>query len=79
MARRPRSGAPAFSLFAFQDIITCVMGIMLLITLMMSLQIETATGTGMDPEMLKSLEMLSQESQGPLTSTIACLAVFAAG
>jgi len=42
------------------------MGIMLLITLMMSLQIETATGTGMDPEMLKSLEMLSQESQGLL-------------
>lgn len=66
MTRRPRSGAPAFSLFAFQDIVTCVMGIMLLITLMMSLQIETATGTGMDPEMLKSLEMLSQESQGLL-------------
>lgn len=66
MSRRPRSGAPAFSLFAFQDIITCVMGIMLLITLMISLQIDTAAGTGMDPEMLKSLEMLSQESQGLL-------------
>ena len=63
MSRRSRSGAPAFSLFAFQDIITCVMGIMLLITLMIALQIETAKGTGMAPEILKSLKMLSQESQ----------------
>ena len=66
MSGRPRSGAPAFSLIAFQDIITCVMGIMLLITLMLSLQIETSTSTGLDPDMIKSLEMLSQESQGLL-------------
>lgn len=42
MARRCRNNNTRFSLFVFQDIITCVMGIMLLLTLMMCLKI-TAT------------------------------------
>ena len=39
MSRRKRKNHSQFSLFVFQDIITCVMGIMLLLTLMMCLQI----------------------------------------
>jgi len=43
MSRRKRNNNGRFSLFAFQDIITCIMGIMLLLTLIMCLQITTAT------------------------------------
>ena len=39
MSRRKRSCSTRFSLFSFQDIITCVMGIMLLLTLLICLQI----------------------------------------
>ena len=42
MSRRKRSASTRFSLFAFQDIITCVMGIMLLLTLLLCLQITEA-------------------------------------
>ncbi|MEZ6122591.1 MAG: hypothetical protein R3C49_05370 [Planctomycetaceae bacterium] len=42
MGRRRRGNHSRFSLFVFQDIITCVMGIMLLITLMLCLQISSA-------------------------------------
>lgn len=42
MSRRKRKNHAKFSLFVFQDIITCVMGIMLLLTLMMCLQITEA-------------------------------------
>ncbi len=39
MGRRRRSAMAKFSLFSFQDIITCLMGIMLLLTLLIALQI----------------------------------------
>jgi hypothetical protein len=39
MSRRKRSTSTRFSLFSFQDIITCVMGIMLLLTLLICLRI----------------------------------------
>ncbi len=39
MSRRKRSTSTRFSLFSFQDIITCVMGIMLLLTLLICLEI----------------------------------------
>ena len=39
MSRRTRNTTTKFSLFSFQDIITCLMGIMLLVTLMICLQI----------------------------------------
>lgn len=44
MPRRRRRVATRFSLFSFQDIITCVMGIMLLLTLIICLQITSTTG-----------------------------------
>lgn len=71
MARRPRTGAPPFSLFAFQDIITCVMGIMLLLTLMMSLQVNVSPGTGMDDAMQVTVRKLTGESQKLLRDTAA--------
>jgi hypothetical protein len=40
MSRRTRNTTTKFSLFSFQDIITCLMGIMLLVTLMICLQIK---------------------------------------
>lgn len=42
MTRRS-SGQPAFSLFAFQDIITSVTGIMILVTLMLAIELLTRT------------------------------------
>jgi hypothetical protein len=42
--RRRRAKGVKFSLFVFQDIITCVMGIMLLLTLMLCLQIVVNPG-----------------------------------
>jgi cell division protein FtsB len=39
MGRRRRTALAKFSLFSFQDIITCLMGIMLLLTLLIALQI----------------------------------------
>jgi len=39
VGRRRRSAMVKFSLFSFQDIITCLMGIMLLLTLLIALQI----------------------------------------
>ena len=39
MGRRRRSAMAKFSLFSFQDIITCLMGIMLLLTLLIAMQI----------------------------------------
>lgn len=63
MGRRKRSGGPAFSLFAFQDIITCVMGIMLLLTLMMAVQLSATTATSRnDQEIAETLQQLEQES-----------------
>lgn len=39
MGRRRRAALKKFSLFSFQDIITCLMGIMLLLTLLIAMQI----------------------------------------
>lgn len=63
MGRRKRTGGPAFSLFAFQDIITCVMGIMLLLTLMMSLQIGEAPGAQMASKIDNRAKTLEAESR----------------
>lgn len=71
MAKRARTGAPAFSLFAFQDIITCVMGIMLLLTLMMSLQVNVSPGSGMDDKMQVTIQKLADETQKLLRDTVA--------
>jgi len=71
MAKRARTGAPPFSLFAFQDIITCVMGIMLLLTLMMVLQVNVSPGTGMDAAMQTTVTNLTNESQRLLADTTA--------
>jgi len=62
MARRARTGGPAFSLFAFQDIITCVMGIMLLLTLMMAMQVVVQPGTALTPEMQGEASSLRAEA-----------------
>lgn len=62
MGRRKRTGGPAFSLFAFQDIITCVMGIMLLLTLMMSLQIADAPGAQMASKVNTRAQELEKET-----------------
>ncbi|MBL8819038.1 MAG: hypothetical protein JNL58_23620 [Planctomyces sp.] len=67
MSRRKRTGGPTFSLFAFQDIITCVMGIMLLLTLMMSLQITDAPGAQMASTVRSRADMLAEESRRLLT------------
>ena len=69
MAKRARTGAPPFSLFAFQDIITCVMGIMLLLTLMMSLQVNVSPGSGMDDAMQATVQKLAIETQQLLRDT----------
>lgn len=50
MSRRKRNNRTRFSLFAFQDIITCVMGIMLLVTLMMCLQITSVVAVSSDSD-----------------------------
>lgn len=62
MGRRRRSGGPAFSLFAFQDIITCVLGIMLLLTLIMSLQIVISPVTGLPSTMKDQANQLAAEA-----------------
>lgn len=72
MSRRKRSGATPLSLFAFQDIITCVMGIMLLLTLMMSLQIAVSKSTQASPEMLDIMNRISAEA-AQLESAVAVL------
>lgn len=62
MGRRKRTGGPAFSLFAFQDIVTCVMGIMLLLTLMMSLQIQSTPETQLQSKVKGRAALLAQEA-----------------
>lgn len=66
MSRRRRRAGSGISLFAFQDIITCVMGIMLLLTLMLCLQISTAAVREFTPEdtvteTLAQVEALQQQ------------------
>jgi len=50
MSRRKRRVSARFSLFAFQDIITCVMGIMLLLTLLLCLQITESVSQAADTD-----------------------------
>lgn len=57
MSRRKRSTSTRFSLFSFQDIITCVMGIMLLLTLLICLKI-TNTVSRSSPEVKARAEEL---------------------
>jgi cell division protein FtsB len=57
MSRRKRKNNSGFSLFVFQDIITCVMGIMLLVTMMMCLQITAAV---VSPEQTPAEETIRQ-------------------
>lgn len=63
MSRRRRSGGTPVSLFAFQDIITCVMGIMLLLTLMMSLQVAAGDGSQTSPEARELMQSMKAEAE----------------
>ncbi len=71
MARRKRSGGPSFSLFAFQDIITCVMGIMLLLTLILSLQIAVSPSAVLSTPMQEQADQLAAETTGLLMEIVA--------
>ena len=62
MSRRKRNNNGRFSLFAFQDIITCIMGIMLLLTLIMCLQITSTTATANTPDAARIVEQMQQQS-----------------
>ena len=62
MSRRKRNNNGRFSLFAFQDIITCIMGIMLLLTLIMCLQISTTMGTTGAPDTAAIVQRMQQQS-----------------
>ena len=61
MKRRFRSGTGSISFFAFQDIITAVTGIMVLIALLMALQITSGQPSKpqVDPELAQTLAQLS--------------------
>ena len=61
MKRRFRSGTGSISFFAFQDIITAVTGIMVLIALLMALQITSGQPSRppVDPQLTKTLAELS--------------------
>lgn len=61
--RRRKSGSVKFSLFVFQDIITCVMGIMLLLTLMLCMQIVQNPGVADISHDVKALSELSAASE----------------
>lgn len=58
MSRRKRNNRTQFSLFAFQDIITCVMGIMLLVTLMMCLQITEVVAVSSDSDVADAVRQM---------------------
>ena len=62
MKRRFTSGTGSTSFFAFQDIITAVTGIMVLIALLMALQITSGQPSEpqIDPELVATLAQLSQ-------------------
>jgi len=63
MGRRKRAAVP-FSLFAFQDIITSVTGIILLITMMMALElVQNLTRAQAAPQEQKSTHVVSQLRQ----------------
>ena len=64
MGRR-KHAAPPFSLFAFQDVITAVTGILILITIMMAISLvarkHPATQTAAPSEIASELQALKQE------------------
>lgn len=64
MGRRRRSALARFSLFSFQDIITCLMGIMLLLTLLIAMQI-------VEQPARSSAELAANRQQ--LSATVAAL------
>lgn len=63
MSRRKRSCSTRFSLFSFQDIITCVMGIMLLLTLLICLQISDTPARSSSDVKARSSELQTSVSQ----------------
>lgn len=71
MGRRKRSGGPTFSLFAFQDIITCVMGIMLLLTLMLAVELSATEVSRSEVAAEDALQTLETESAQLLTAIAA--------
>lgn len=72
MSRRKRHNHAKFSLFVFQDVITCVMGIMLLLTLMMCLQITAVVAPADAAPAAKMVNELQQQAAA-LSAEIAAL------
>lgn len=68
MARR-RAHGTAFSLFAFQDIITSVMGIMVLVTLILALELVTVKAQSPAVQTVKQIDSI-QESIAQLQAEI---------
>lgn len=62
MSRRKRKNHSKFSLFVFQDIITCVMGIMLLLTLMMCLQITTVVANAGSSSAAETIQQMRRQA-----------------
>ncbi|MEQ9410974.1 MAG: hypothetical protein RIK87_24900 [Fuerstiella sp.] len=72
MSRRKRNNNTRFSLFVFQDIITCVMGIMLLLTLIMCLQITSSVATADASTAAETVQQMKQQAAA-LSAEIAAL------
>ncbi|MEO2020015.1 MAG: hypothetical protein ABGZ53_37255, partial [Fuerstiella sp.] len=72
MSRRKRKNDSRFSLFVFQDIITCVMGIMLLVTMMMCLQITTVIASAERTPAEETIQQMQQQAAA-LSADIASL------
>jgi hypothetical protein len=72
MSRRKRKNDSRFSLFVFQDIITCVMGIMLLVTMMMCLQITAVIASAKQTPAEETIRHMRQQAAA-LSAEIASL------
>ncbi|MEO2016290.1 MAG: hypothetical protein ABGZ53_18170 [Fuerstiella sp.] len=72
MSRRKRKNNSGFSLFVFQDIITCVMGIMLLVTMMMCLQITAVIASAKQTPAEETIRQMQQQAAA-LSAEIASL------
>jgi hypothetical protein len=68
MARR-RSAIPRFSLFVFQDIITCVTGIMLLLTLVLALRLVESSAAAPPAQTKRLVEQLGVELESMVDET----------
>ena len=62
MSRRKRRNQSRITLFAFQDIITCVMGIMLLLTLIMCLRITSSVAIARTSSVEQTLDEMKQQA-----------------